>query len=86
MALLIALYADAYSVMCALSVVALYLSYGVPIAAGLVARRSGKWKVRGPWNLGRWSTAVNVVALLWIGVMTVLMSMPPNQLAGTTLA
>ena len=86
MAMLIALWADAYSVMAALSTVALYLSYAVPIGAGLVARRRGKWKERGPWNLGRWSTLVNAVALGWVAVMTVLMFLPPNQLAGYTLA
>jgi amino acid transporter len=86
MALLVALWADAYSAMAALSVVALYLSYALPIGAGLIARLRGKWKERGPWNLGRWSTLVNLVALLWVAVMTVLMSMPPNQLAGYTLA
>ncbi len=86
MALLIALWADAYSVMAALSTVALYLSYAFPIALGLWARRTGKWKERGPWNLGRWSTPVNLVALAWVAVMTVLMSLPPNPLAGLTLA
>ncbi len=85
MALLVALWADAYSVMAALSTVALYLSYALPIGAGLFARRKGKWKEMGPWNLGRWSTVVNVVALVWVAAMTVLMSLPPNALAGYTL-
>ena len=39
---------------------------------------------RGPWNLGRWSTAVNVVALAWVAVITVLFVLPPNELAGYT--
>ena len=85
MALLIAVWADAYSVMAALSTVALYLSYALPIGAGLLAKRSGKWKEKGPFDLGRWSTFVNSVALLWVAAMTVLMSLPPNALAGYTL-
>jgi len=85
MALGVAVWADAYSVMAALSTVALYLSYALPIGAGLLAKRKGKWKEKGPFDLGRWSTFVNVVALLWVAAMTVLMSLPPNALAGYTL-
>jgi amino acid transporter len=83
-ALAVALWAEAYSVMVALSTIALYTSYGVPIAVGLAARRSGRWTRRGPWHLGRWSTAVNLLALTWIAVLTVLFVLPPNQLAGYT--
>ncbi|HYR20805.1 MAG TPA: amino acid transporter, partial [Myxococcales bacterium] len=38
----------------------------------------------GPWHLGRWSTPVNVAALVWIGTLTVLFVLPPNQVAGYT--
>jgi amino acid transporter len=82
-ALAVALWAEAYTVMTALSTIALYASYGMPIAAGLVARRR---RLRGPWHLGRWSTLVNVVALAWIATLTVLFVLPPNQLAGATFA
>jgi len=85
MALAVALWADAYSVMAALSTVALYLSYAVPIAAGLRAKLKGTWTQKGPFDLKRWSTLVNVVALVWVCAMTVLMSLPPNLLAGYTL-
>lgn len=82
----VALWAEAYTAMVALSTIALCASYAAPIAAGMRARRSGAWRHRGPWDLGRWSTAVNVVALGWTGVMTVLFVLPPNQLAGKTFA
>ncbi len=85
-AFLVAIWARAYSAMIALSTIALYASYAAPIAIGLVARRSGRWQTRGPWDLGRWSTAVNLVALAWIAIVTVLFVLPPNQLAGTTFA
>jgi hypothetical protein len=84
MALVVALWADAYSAMTALSTIALYASYALPIGVGLLARRTGVWKQRGPWNLGKWSTVVNVVALLWCATLTVLLVLPPNQLAGYT--
>jgi amino acid transporter len=85
MALLVAVWADAYSVMAALSTVALYLSYALPVGAGLVAKLRGKWKEKGPFDLKRGSTVVNVVALLWVAATTVVMSLPPNVLAGVTL-
>jgi amino acid transporter len=75
-----------YTAIAALSTIALYASYGLPIWAGLRARRSGRWTRLGPWHLGRWSTALNVAALLWIGTLTVLFVLPPNQVAGYTFA
>jgi amino acid transporter len=85
-AFLVAVWANAYQAMVALSTLALYASYALPIAAGLRARRRGGWSERGPWHLGRWSSAVNAVALLWVAIITVLFVLPPNQLAGYTFA
>src|SRR5262249_20251132 len=82
----IALWAEAYSAMVALSTLALYSSYALPIALALRARRRGRWMARGPWNLGRWSALVNAIALSWIGAITILFVLPPNQLAGYTFA
>jgi len=82
----VALWAHAYSAMTALSTIALYASYGLPIWVGLRARRRGRWTRLGPWHLGRWSTPVNVAALLWICTLTVLFVLPPNQVAGYTFA
>jgi amino acid transporter len=85
-ALLVALWAEAYAAMVALSTLALYASYALPIALGLRARRAGVWTRRGPWTLGRWSSVVNVVALIWVAAVTVLLTVPPNLLAGVTFA
>ncbi len=85
-AFLVALQSKAYEAMVALSTVALYASYAVPIAAGLVARRQGRWRARGPWHLGRYSAAANVIGLAWVALITVLFVLPPNQLAGQTFA
>lgn len=82
MALLVALWADAYSAMVALSTIALYASYGLPVFLGLRAPA----RVRGPWTLGRYSRAVNLIALAWIAACLVLFVLPPNQLAGYTFA
>ena len=72
--------------MVALSTIALYASYGVPIALGQRARKTGLWTRRGPWDLGRASAVVNGIALAWIAVLTVLFVLPPNALAGFTFA
>ncbi len=81
-AMAIGLWTEVYSAMVALSTLALYASYAVPIGLGLWARSSGRWRTRGPWDLGRWSGWVNATALGWIAVITVLFVLPPNQLAG----
>jgi hypothetical protein len=72
--------------MTALSTVALYASYGLPILLGLRARRSGLWRRRGPWDLGRFSHALNLAALVWIAALMLLFVLPPNALAGWTFA
>ncbi len=77
----LAVFAKALSVMAALSTVALYASYGMPVLLGLLARKKG-WPRVGPWTLGRFGPAINVIAVLWIVFMVVLMSLPPNGWAG----
>jgi amino acid transporter len=83
MALALSMLASVYQVMAALSTIALYASYALPIACGLLARRMGKFRT-GPWTLGRWGTAINVIAVVWVGFMMVLLSLPPNETAGYT--
>jgi amino acid transporter len=83
---LLAFSAAAYSAMVALSTVALCVSYALPVALGWRARRSGQWRRFGPWDLGRWSGPVNLVALAWVAVLLVLFVLPPYQLAGHTFA
>ncbi|MBF5041106.1 amino acid permease [Aggregicoccus sp. 17bor-14] len=85
-ALVVALWSGAYAAMVALSTLALYASYALPILVGLRARASGIWSQRGPWDLGRWALPVNVAALAWSAAVMVLFVLPPNQLAGYTFA
>jgi amino acid transporter len=85
-ALVVALWAEAYAAMVALSTLALYASYALPIWVGFRARRAGTWSHRGPWDLGRASPWVNAVAMAWCAVIMVLFVLPPNQLAGYTFA
>ena len=81
----VALWADAYSAMVALSTIALYASYGLPIAAGLLARRDGRWQARGPWDLGRaYSPLAGVCVVGCLGLVVVAMQ-PPNEQAAVAL-
>jgi amino acid transporter len=82
----VALWSGAYAAMVALSTLALYASYALPVLVGLRARRNGIWSHRGPWDLGHFSTPVNLVALGWCAVVMVLFVLPPNELAGYTFA
>ena len=68
---MVALWSGAYDAITALSTITLYASYALPIAAGLRARRIGKWTERGPWSLGRWSGAINAGALIWVVAIAV---------------
>ncbi len=77
-----------YPAVTGISTIGLYLSYGIPLALKLRATQMGVWGPRtgGPWNLGAWSTPINVVAVLWIAYNTVLFVLPPNELTGYIFA
>ncbi|EXX87783.1 amino acid transporter [Paenibacillus darwinianus] len=72
----------------AVSVVGLYVAYGIPIWLKLRAQAQGKFQKKhlGPWNLGKYSNFISVVALIWIVFISVVMVIPPNEMAGYALA
>jgi len=69
-----------YTTIAAVCAILLYLSYVLPIAAGLYAH-GRSWRRFGPWHLGRWYpplawlSVLGCLFLLFIGVQ------PPNDLA-----
>lgn len=69
------------------SVVGLYVSYGIPVFLKLVAESKGIFKPKhyGPWSLGKWSKPINVLTLIWIVFISILMIIPPNESAGYAL-
>ena len=81
----LAIWSGAYHVIVSISTIGFYVSYGLPIALALWARRRGGLE-RGPWHIGRWSPTVNAIAVAWILFITVLFVLPPNQLTGYTFA
>ncbi|MDE1180130.1 amino acid permease [Paraburkholderia sp.] len=72
------LYGDAFAVLSTGCAVFLYVSYVMPIAAGLNAE--GKtWLRKGPFNLGVWSKPIATLAILGGAVLVYVGIQPPNQ-------
>ena len=71
-----------FSAIVAMATICLYVSYGLPIVARLWAHARGNDRTRGPWNLGRFSHPIAVVAILWIVLICVVFVLPPNEIAG----
>jgi amino acid transporter len=63
----------AYAAVTSIAVIGLYIAYVIPT---LLRLRKGDAFERGPWHLGRFSRAVGVVAVGWVGVITVLFMLP----------
>ncbi|HEY6402222.1 MAG TPA: amino acid permease, partial [Blastocatellia bacterium] len=70
-AFLAAIYSRAYAVVTSISTIGLYISYVIPVALHL---RAGKIE-RGPWHLGKYSKAINVMAVLWVIFISVILSL-----------
>jgi amino acid transporter len=72
-----------------ISTITLYLAYGIPIYLNLRnrVRRRGEFTTRetAAWNLGLSGPSVAFVALLWVAVITVIFSLPPNELVLWTM-
>jgi amino acid transporter len=74
LAVVLCLYASAYFVVTSISTITLYLAWGeytTPATA--------------PWNLGAWSPVLNVIAIGWVLFLTVIFSLPPNELVLWTM-
>ncbi len=72
------LYAAAFSVLAVGCAVFLYISYIMPIAAGILAE--GKtWKHKGPFDLGGMSKLIGVLAVIGGGFLVIVGIQPPNE-------
>ncbi len=65
--------ATAYAAVTSIAVIGLYIAYVAPVFLRL---RAGDRFTPGPWNLGRWSRPVGVVAVLWVVFIVVLFLLP----------
>lgn len=77
-----AVYSGAYAVVTSISTIGLYLSYIIPVYLHL---RAGGIE-RGPWHLGRFSRALNIIAVLWVVFLCGVLSIPDEQRAGKSIA
>jgi len=82
LSLILALSVKLYSAIISIATIALYISYGLPIVARLKYRLSRGVDEVGPWNLGRFSNFVAILAVSWICFIIVLFILPPNEQAG----
>src|SRR5262249_54513805 len=80
-----AVYSGAYSVITSISVIALYCSYIIPIFLSWRAGNNTNNKNRGPWHLGKYSVAVNILAILWVVFIIIILGLPDNMRAGKTI-
>jgi amino acid transporter len=69
-----------YATLTAVSIIFLYVSYGLPIALGLFAY-GRSWTQMGPWTLGRAFRPVAVLCLLGCAVLLLVSVQPPNDKA-----
>jgi len=76
--LLSTVYAPYYTVLAVACAVFLYISYAMPVAAGLMAE--GKvWKEKGPFNLGTLSKPNAIVAIVSAIVLAITGCFPPYE-------
>jgi len=89
LSVLICLYASAYFVVTSISVITLYLAYMFPIYLNWrnKRKRTGEYTTpeTAPWSLGGWGPLLNVIAIVWVVFLTVIFSLPPNELVLWTM-
>ncbi len=79
LALLSTVYAPYYLVLAVACAVFLYISMVMPVAAGLLAEGSAKWKEKGPFNLGSLSKPNAVLATIFGITLAISGFFPPNE-------
>jgi amino acid transporter len=89
LAVAISFYAAAFTVITSISTIALYLAYGIPIWLNFRNRRRGRGEFASPdtapWSLKGWSPIVNAVAIVWVAFISIVFSLPPNELVLWTM-
>ena len=78
--------AGTYAVVTSISVIGLYFSYTIPVYLAWRARGRGEAVTRGPWHLGRFGPAINLVAMLWVAFISIVLSIPDGMRTGKTIA
>ncbi|MGI3901738.1 MAG: amino acid permease [Janthinobacterium lividum] len=82
LSVLFTIYAPVYSTIAAVCTIFLYISYLLPVAAGLLAHRRS-WVAMGPFDLGIGYRVAAVVCILGCAVLIFIGIQPPNDQALT---
>ena len=78
LAISVTLYGDAFTVLSAGSAVLLFISYAMPIGAGLLTE-GRSWTKKGPFTLGVWSKPFALFGLIGALVLAYVGMQPPND-------
>ena len=78
--ILFTLYTPAYTTIVSVTVIFIFISYGLPVIAGLFAYGKS-WTKMGPWNMGPAYRVVGVLAIAAIAFIFYLGVQPPNDAA-----
>jgi amino acid transporter len=63
----------AYAAVTSIAVIGLYIAYITPVYLRL---RAGDSFQAGPWNLGRWSRPIGIIATIWVVFIAILFLLP----------
>jgi amino acid transporter len=75
----------AFAAATSIATIGLYISYGIPILIGLIYHKEFTAR-KGPFNLGKLSRPIALVAVMWIGFMTIVFCLPTaNPVTSQTL-
>ncbi len=89
LAVLLCVYAAAHFVITSISTITLYLAYILPIYLNWRNKRRGRgeWVTAemAPWNLGKWGSVINFIAMIYTAFIVVVFSIPPNELVLWTM-
>jgi amino acid transporter len=85
-AFLFAVYSGAYAVLTSISVICLYFSYVIPVYLSWRSRGKPVQLTKGPWNLGKFSSPVNLIAIVWVLFISIVLGVVDNMRPAKTVA
>jgi amino acid transporter len=68
-----------------LATTALYVSYALPIALGVVSRVRGRWHKFGPFHLRSFGLPIAILAVIWSLAVVIVFALPPNVTFGVVI-
>jgi hypothetical protein len=63
----------------------LYVSYIIPVYLAWRSRGTGSAPPRGPWHLGRFGAAINLIAIVWVVFISAILSVPDGLRAAKAI-